>query len=268
MIRRSRARIESMLNMKSVLRTTRMSVFAVCHLRRAFIAIALLLLSSVVLLAQVPTLDPRSPNDPPVPLMTFEYTFLGATPPHYSFAVEAGGRAAYRSDDTPPLTTGEQTGVPYLVMFVISRPNADRMFELAKALNFLRGDYEYHGGRIANMGAKTLTFKNGEIENSTTYNYTQNPILQQLTTLFQGIENTLEYGRRLQRLYRYDKLGLDAELKTMEEDAKRNYLAELHLDEPILKQIARDPSVMNISRRRAESILTKIDGETTASGKK
>lgn len=231
------------------------------------IAVAILLLFSAALVAQVPVLDPRHPNDKPIPLATFEFTFAGAQPPHYSVAVEAGGRAAYRSDDQLPITKGEESGTPYLVKFVISRTNSDRIFELVKSLNYLKGDFEFHGGRIANMGSKTLTFKNGEAENSTTYNYTQNPTLQQLTSLFQGIGNTLEYGRRLARLYRYDKLGLDAELKSMEEDAKRNYLIELQLDEPILKQISGDASVMNISRRRADNILQKVPGEAAEAGK-
>jgi hypothetical protein len=252
MIRPMSKRIQSMFMMKA-----------------KFLALALIAILGVVnLSAQVPTLDPRAPYDKPVPLVTFEYTFDGANPPHYSLAVEAGGRASYRSDDTLPVTKGEESGTPYLVKFTMSRANADRIFDLVKSLNFLHADFEFHGGRIANMGSKTLAFKNGDIDNTTTYNYTQNANLQQLTSLFQSIGNTLEYGRRLQRLYRYEKLGLDAELKTMEEDAKRNYLAELQLDEPVLKQIAGDSSIMNISRRRAESILSKVPSEAAENGKR
>lgn len=255
-----------------MIRSTDVRIQSIFRVERTFMfrqfVVALLLIASTNLVAQVPTLDPRSPNDKPVPLVTFEYTFPGATPPHYGLAVEAGGRAAYRSDDTVPQTKGEESGTPYMVKFLISRTTSDRIFELAKSLNYLKGDFEFHGGRIANMGSKTLEFRNGEIDNTTTYNYTQNQNLQQLTALLQSISNTLEYGRRLQRLYRYDKLGLDAELKNMDEDAKRNYLAELQLDESILKQIAGDPSIMNISRKRAESILQKIPSESAESGRK
>lgn len=222
------------------------------------IAAAVLVTTTSALLAQVPVLDPRSPNDPPAPVISFEFTLNGGAPPHYGLTVEAGGRAAYRSDDEVPVK-GTDNGTPYLVKFLISRSTADRIFDLAKALNYFQGDFDYRGGRIANMGAKTLTFKNGETEHSTTYNYSQNQNLQQLTTLFQGISNALEYRRRLERLYRYDKLGLDGELKAMEDDVKRNYIAELQVDESILKQIVGDSSVMNITRRRAESILSKVN---------
>jgi hypothetical protein len=249
-----RLRIQRMLNMKASRAVRSIAVF-------------ILLLTSASLLAQVPVLDPRSPNDPPVPTITFEFVLAGGNPPHYGLAVEAGGRAAYRSDDTVQVSTGPEAAVPYVVKFLISPANADRAFELAKALNYFDGNFDYRGGRIANMGAKTLTYKNGTIEHTTTYNYSQNQNLQQLTTLFQGIANALEYRRRLERLYRYDKLGLEAELKAMEEDLKRNYIAELQVDESILRQIAGDRSVMNITRHRAENILGKIPGETAEAGK-
>ena len=236
------------------------------HLRPTFFAVALLLLISGKLFAQVPVLDPRNPNDPPAPVISFEFTLDGGNPPHYGLTVEAGGRAAYRSDDEVPVK-GVESGTPYLVKFLISRATADRIFDLAKALNYFQGDFEYRGGKIANMGAKTLTFKNGETWHSTSYNYSQNQNLQQLTSLCQGISNALEYRRRLERLYRYDKLGLDGELKAMEDDLKRGYISELQIDESILKQIVGDTSVMNITRRRAENMLAKIDNASATAGK-
>lgn len=226
---------------------------------------AVLLFATTAASAQVPTLDTRS-SDKPAPIVSFEFTLDGANPPHYGVTVEAGGRAAYRGDDEVP-GKGAESGPPYLVKFLISRTNADRIFDLAKSLNYFQGDFEYRGGKVANMGAKVLTFKNGETEHSTSYNYSQNQNLQQLTSLFQGIANALEYRRRLERLYRYDKLGLDGELKAMEDELKRSYIAELQIDESILKQIVGDRSVMNITRRRAESILSKISSDSSESGK-
>jgi hypothetical protein len=243
-------------------RGARIQFMFMMRARQATDVIIAVLLIAATSWAQLPTLDPRTPNDKPAPLVTFEFTFPGGTPAHYGLAVEAGGRAAYRSDDAVSDTQGEGSATPYLVKFLVSTASAERIFQLARALNYFQGDFEYHGGRIANMGAKKLTFKSGSVEHTTAYNYSQNQNLQQLTALFQGIGNALEYRRRLERLYRYDKLGLDSELKAMEEDVKRNYLAELKVDESILKQIAGDSSVMNISRRRAESILARIPNET------
>jgi hypothetical protein len=54
---------------------------------------------------------------------------------------------------------------------------------------------------------------------------------------------------------KFDKLGVDAILKRMEEMNKQGMLLEIQALEPILKQIATDRSFMNISRQRAQRLL-------------
>ncbi len=242
------------------------SIFMTKLTMRTLIA-AVWLVASSSLWAQVPKISPRTPAEKQLPVITFEYVFDGAQPPHYGLAVEADGRAAYRSDDSASPQPGDADSPPYLVNFQMSGANAQKIFDLAKALNYFQGDFDFRAGKIANMGAKTLTFTDGDVRHKTTYNYSQNQSLQQLTALCQGIGNALEYRRRLERLYRYEKLGLEAELKRMEEDVKQNYVAELQVDESILRQIAGDATVMNISRRRAENILQKISAETAESAR-
>lgn len=223
--------------------------------------LAILLVSAICVSAQAPNLNPNVPPEKQIPVVTFEFEMPGAVPPHYALTVEAGGASAYRSDQAPTSgtkpTASSDGETPYFLKFDISAATATKIFQLAKDLNFFRGDFEYHGGRVANMGAKTLTFKDGKQENSFTYNFTQNQQLQQLTSLMQGISASLEYRRQLEQLYRYEKLGLDEKLKQMESDANRGYLAELQVDEPILRKIAEDPTIMNISRRRAQKLLAK-----------
>lgn len=225
--------------------------------------------SAVVLLmcwgawAQAPNLNPNVPPEKQIPVVKFEYEMPGALPPHYALSVEAGGAAAYRSDQGP--ATGASTNAtagagetPYFLKFDLTRATAEKIFSLAKDLNFFQGDFEYHGGKVANMGAKTFTFHDGQRNNTFTYNYSQNPELQQLTTLMEGIGTALEYRRQLEQLYKYEKLGLDEKLKQMVTDSDRGYLAELQVDQAILKTIADDPTVMNITRRRARMLLGKI----------
>jgi hypothetical protein len=183
-------------------------------------------------------------------------------PAHYSIAVESSGQAAYRCDDST--RAGATPGDPYLVEFIISEPTRTRIFDLAKALNYFHGDFDYRKTRVANMGTKTLTFTNGDKQSRTSYNYSTNPQIQELTTLFQNIGNTLDHGRQLTFLYRFDKLGLEAETKQMEADAKNNRLAELQAVQPILEKIANDHSVMNVTRHRIESFLSLIKGSPAA----
>ncbi|MGH9522488.1 MAG: hypothetical protein ACRD3E_08145 [Terriglobales bacterium] len=221
--------------------------------------ILFVLFGTLSLWAQAPNLNPQVPPEQQIPVVKFEFVLPGGNPPHYALSIEAGGAAAYRSDAEP--ATGSTPGVggeqPYFLKFDISHITADKIFALAKDLNFFQGDFEYHGGRVANMGAKTLTFKDGQRENSFTYNYSQNPQLQQLGSLLQGIASAVEYRRELEQLYRYEKLGLEDKLRQMENAVNSGYVADLGIDAPILRQIVNDHSVMNITRRRAEKLLAK-----------
>ena len=105
---------------------------------------------------------------------------------------------------------------------------------------------------------KTLTYDDGSKPVSASFNYSNQVPVQELTRLFQDMSSTLEFARRLNFYYRYQKLALDAELKRMEELAKGNGLAELQAAEPILRQIADDPSVINVVRARAKGLTERI----------
>jgi hypothetical protein len=59
----------------------------------------------------------------------------------------------------------------------------------------------------------------------------------------------------LQYLRRFDKLGLEEELKGMENEGQN--LAELQIIAPMLESIANDPAILNIARQRAKRLLAK-----------
>ncbi len=230
--------------------------------RRTLLAAIVVAALSGAILAQTPTLEPNSKTSP-LPIVSFDFVLPGTTPPHYSIAVEPDGKAAYRADDAP--AAGAVPDQPYTLKFLLSQPTRIRIFDLALALNCFQGDFEFHGSaRIANMGAKTLKCTYADHETQTTYNYSTNVKLQELTTIFQNISNTLEYGRRLAFLHRFDKLGLEAEMKSMEEQSRNNRLVELQVVAPQLESILNDHAVINVTRRRAEHLLQLIKADPAA----
>jgi hypothetical protein len=79
--------------------------------------------------------------------------------------------------------------------------------------------------------------------------------VQELTTLFQNLSTTLEFGRRLDYYYHYQKLALDEELKRMEQMLKEKNLEEVQAIAPILQKILADSSVINVTRGRAQRLL-------------
>ncbi len=125
----------------------------------------------------------------------------------------------------------------------MSDGNRDRLFGTAKKLNFFQGDYDFKQHRVANTGRKTLSYDDAGHHTQTVYNWSENKEIQQVTRLFQGISKTIEHGRKLVFLKRFDKLGLDKELHGMEDDAQNQYLAELEIIAPTLRNIENDPTV-------------------------
>lgn len=202
-------------------------------------------------------LDPHAPRGiSPIPIVAFSFELTGADPQHYEIAVGARGRAAYRSTGhLNPDSPGSAAGDPYLIRFTMSPETRQEIFDLAARAHYFEKSVAYTKGRLANMGAKTLTYSDEKVFHQQTYNYSGMAPIQQLTEIFQNISNTLEMGRRLEFSYKYEKLGVDEDLRNMEEAAKSNRLLEVQALAPLLKQIADDPSVLNIARERAKKLL-------------
>ncbi|HZU21804.1 MAG TPA: hypothetical protein VE998_03165, partial [Terriglobales bacterium] len=151
--------------------------------------------------------------------------------------------------------TGQSTGDPNIVAFTMTEAARARIFALTQKLNYFSGSYEYTRGRVANTGSKTLVFADSSRHNSTTYNYSQVPAIQELTRFFQSVSATLEYGRRLQYDLRFDKLDLPKQLDKMTAEAQDKQLAELQAVVPVLQKISADSSVMRIARVNADRLL-------------
>ena len=88
------------------------------------------------------------------------------------------------------------------------------------------------------------------------YNYSLIPAVQELTAVFQNLSSAVEFGRRLDYEYRYQKLALDEEMKRMEDTTTlRDVGPDLAAAAPVLQKIADDPSVINLVRARAMRLL-------------
>jgi hypothetical protein len=205
--------------------------------------------------AQTPNLEPRRPDNPAVATVTYTFDWPSIQPHHYSIAVDSTGRAAYESLIAEGTAAQSVEGEPYDVKFAVSEATRNRIFDLAKRLNYFNGNFDFKKHKVAFSGTKTLAFADGDKKFQTAYNWSENPEIQELTEIFTGISNTQESGRRLQQLRRYDKLGLNQELQRMEDLSKNHGLAEIQSIAPLLQELASDPAVMNIARERAQRLL-------------
>jgi hypothetical protein len=214
--------------------------------------IAFLLLLCTSLLAQ----DQKQPSNPPEPTIIFDLYWEAATPQSYTITVQSSGKASYVSrNPTRPETTNQSGDPEFTLEFTISPATRDRLFILAKTTNYFQGDFAYRKHTVATTGKKTLTYADPTRHFQTAYDYSENANIDEITRLLQGISNTIEHGRKLQFLRRFDKLGLEKELKGMEELAQGGYLVEVQIIAPTLENIANDSAVMNIARQRAQRLL-------------
>ena len=231
---------------------------------RRTVPILLLLLASLTLVFPAAAQNRDPVENPAIPTVTFNCLWEAATPQLYTITARSTGTARYVSGN--PVRKSEdaaQAADPdYTLEFTLSSPGAAKVFALATQAKYFDGDFDYKH-RVANTGAKTLTYADLTRHFQTTYNWSENAAIDQLTSYFQGISGTIEHGRKLQFLHRYDKLGLEAHLKAMEDEAQSHYLAELQIIAPVLESIANDSSVMNIARQRARRLLQRAKDETT-----
>ena len=206
--------------------------------------------------------DQDKPANPNEPTISFDLFWEAATPQSYTITVESSGKASYVSRN--PTRQEEGSSDPdYTMEFTISPATRDRIFLLAKAVDYFHGNFDYKH-KVANTGRKTLMYTDPTRHFQTTYNYSENKDIEQITRIFQGISNTIEHGRRLQFKRRFDKLGLEKELKGMEEIAGEGYLAEVQIIAPILQNIVNDSSVLHIARQRAQRLLSSATTSANA----
>ncbi len=207
-------------------------------------------------------------------LVTFKFYFKPVHPPQYEISIHSDGHASYESQDTPyvtpapvnspyakkaeegaPQDSEEVKGDVFRQEFQLSEPARRRVFELATTTGYFEGDFDFRKHKIAFTGKKTLLYSDAARKNETTYNWSENPSIQELTSLFERISRTFEFGQRLQHERRFDKLGLNQELTMMEEAAARGGLAELHIVLPILRDLANDRSIVHVAQERAARLL-------------
>ena len=200
-------------------------------------------------------------------VVTFSLDFPTSQPEHYSIRVQSDGSGRYQSsgrlsadsDETDSRDNDSHDNDSFDLDFTLAPGMGQKIFQLAAKADYFQKDVDSHHKNLAFTGKKTLGYKDARRSGESTYNYSNNPTVQDLTILMQSLSSTLEFGCRLQHDHHYQKLALDEELKRMEELARTNQLIGVTAIQPILDQIIADPSVLNVTRARAQRLLDRAD---------
>jgi hypothetical protein len=205
-------------------------------------------------LLALPSLQAQQSAAPPnTPTVTFKFNWDEGRPwSDYTFTVAENGATHFSGTGN-----AEENGADdhFEQDFTMSEGSLQKIFGAAKATDYFHGEFESKQKNIAKTGSKTLQYHSPSIDGSTTYNYSPNPNIQQLTKLFQAIALTLDYGRKLAFGYRFDKLGMDKRLQELTDLHANGMAEEMQAIAPILRKIADDADVMNIAREQAKQLL-------------
>jgi hypothetical protein len=192
-----------------------------------------------------------------LPTISYTQDFEGSNPSHYELTISSDGHGKYASNGQ--LSAKAEPADLTAVDFTISDKVRQQIFDLAKRAKYFDGKVDSGRSNIANTGTKVLTYKDDKRSTKATYNYSPVPAVADLTSIFQNLCTTLEFGRRLAFFHKYQKLALDDELKRMDEMRRDTMLGDLQAIAPILRDIANDQKVMNVSRSRALRLLATAD---------
>ena len=200
----------------------------------------------------------KGQNSAAVPSIAFDRVWNDFTPQSVTMTVSADGAGKYRSRN--PEKSGDDAD-DFQTDFTVSPACRDKLFRYAKEAGYFDGDFTFKKHVVASTGKKTLSYSDPARHFSTTYDYSENKAIQEITNILAGTSATIEHGRKLQFLHRFDKLGLEEELKGMEAAMESHNLAELQIIRPTLESIAGDSTVLNIARQRAKRLLAKANSE-------
>jgi hypothetical protein len=209
--------------------------------------------------------------------ISFKQVWKQAQPAEFAIVVHRNGQVEYTSMDkdlTPPQernapveSNAEQSAQAqdaasqdaFHKQFEASEGLWDKLAGLAKQANYFDGQFDFTKHAIAQTGKKTLTYSDLTRHTSTTYNYSEDPSIQELTAVFQGISSTIEGGRKLEFDRRFDKLSLDQDLKGLEDMSNSGRLEQVQAIAPLLQQLANDRTVLHIAQQRAQRILKRAN---------
>jgi hypothetical protein len=203
-----------------------------------------------------------------VPRRQVSLTFdrKGVAVGHYRLVVYENGSGVYEGDELPGMTSygaaASQERRPFKHSITITPATATKIFSTAEKLNRFDVQCASKLKNIADTGTKVLTYEGNDGTGSCTYNFSENKDVQGLTDIFQGIAETLDTGRRLDQLHRFDRLGLDAAMKSLMDEVSSGRALEIGTIATSLRSIASDTDVMARVRSRASTLLSQVPADS------
>jgi hypothetical protein len=197
--------------------------------------------------------------------VSFQFDRTGLPVPRFTLRLKEDGTGRYEADQAEIAATA--TSMRGQAAQHIDRPinlskgTVAKIFKAARTLNYFNIECASKLKNIADTGKKTLSYTGPDGSGSCTYNYSENKTVGTQTDTFLAIAYTIDEGRRLEFLHRYDRLGLDAEMISLAQEVEAGRALELGTISPALAAIADDTAVIQRVRLKAQKMLEQVATE-------
>jgi hypothetical protein len=180
------------------------------------------------------------------PRLIYTKSFPGSTPAYVSITVERSGTVSYKeaADDDPE-------------KFQLEQSATEAIFDLAEKLDHFKHPLE-SGLKVANMGAKTFRWENGDEKSECKFNYSLDENAKMLHDWFERITETERLLVEFRRAIRHDKLGVHQTLINIQATWERKRLTGAEQFLPLLDRVAGNEIYLHMARERAAQLSEAI----------
>ena len=208
-----------------------------------------LLIFFPALVAQNPQLHTKSGSR--FPTVIFTSVLWAADPSYYSIAIDSTGTATYQSAPD----SIEKTGVPYTLEFQVSDRTRRVTFNVARQLDYFGDRAQQVVSSPQANSVRTLAYHDSTIRHQITYSSSSDSEINELTSVFEEISVTLEFGRRLSYFHEHQDGRLGSELDRLQANAQGRSARELQAIAAVLRSISADDRLKTGVRQKAEALL-------------
>ncbi|MGB9028991.1 MAG: hypothetical protein WCC27_02640 [Acidobacteriaceae bacterium] len=213
----------------------------------------------LLLAVAAPPLSAQTPLAAAHITYTFEHPQL--QPSRFTIAIDETGAGRFTSEPGPAPTDASDGVFPTPLDRPIVLDDALRadLFRYARSHDFFATRCSTRQTTLAFTGNKTLAYSGPDGSGSCTFVWAGDPALQRIADDLGAVAFTIEEGRRLDLEVQHDRLGLDAELETLQDAVKGHRALDLPNIAPALQTIADNQQVMDRARKRAQALLAHAE---------
>jgi hypothetical protein len=207
----------------------------------------LLVLAALPLFAQTPARI----------VFTFDHPQL--QPARYTITIDETGAGRFTSQPGPADATDGVYPTPQDRPILLDDSLRADLFTYARSHSFFAIHCAAAQTNLAFTGNKTLAYTGPDGNGSCSFVWAGDPALERIADRLGAVAFTIEEGRRLDVEVHHDRLGLDAELATLQDAVKDHRASDLPNIADQLRTIAGNQQVMDRARKRALTLLAQSE---------